>query len=74
MGVKEHNVAHNTKYTPFAHHLWTFDDQEVVLLEKKFNTQIIQFSTYLKVGCEILTLYPLVVDFSQPFNNYNIQA
>ncbi len=68
-------MAHNTKYTPsFAHHLWTFDDQEVVLLEKKLSTQIIQISTYLKVCCEILTLYPLVVDFSQPFNSYNTQA
>jgi hypothetical protein len=68
-------VAHNTKYTPiFAHHLWTFDGQEVLLFETKFNTQVIQISTYLKVGCEILTLYPLVVDFSQPFNNYNVQV
>jgi hypothetical protein len=73
MDVKN-NVAHNTKYTPsFAHHIWTFNDGEVVLLEKKFNTQIIQISTYLKVGCEILTFYPLVVDFSQPFNSYNVQ-
>jgi hypothetical protein len=68
-------VAHNTKYTPiFAHHLRTFDGQDVLLFEKKFNTQVIQISTYLKVGCEILTLCPLVVDFSQPFNNYNVQV
>ncbi len=68
-------MTHNTKYTPsFAHHLWTFDDQKVVLLEKKLNTQVIQISTYLKVGCEILTLYPLIVDFNQPCNNYNVQA
>jgi hypothetical protein len=68
-------VTHNTKYIPsFAHHLWTFDDQEVVLLEKNFNTQVIQISTYLKVRCEILTFYLLVVDFNQPFNNYNVQA
>jgi hypothetical protein len=68
-------VAHNTKYTPiFAHHLWTVDGQEVFLFEKKINTQIIQISTYLKVGCEILTLCPLVMDFNQPFNNYYVQV
>jgi hypothetical protein len=61
-------VAYNTKYTPsFAHHFWTFDGQEVGLLDKIFNTQAIQISTYLKVGCKILTLCHLVVDFTQPF-------
>jgi hypothetical protein len=66
-------VAHNTKYTPsFSHHLWAFDGQEVVLLDKIFNAQVIKISTYFKIGCEILTLCPLIVDFNQlqQFQNY----
>ncbi len=42
--------------------------------KKIFNTQVFQIWTYLKVGCEILTLCPFVVDFNQPFNNYNIRS
>ncbi len=53
----------------------TFANSFIVLLPNKkvFNTQVFQIWTYLKVGCKILTFYPLVVDFNQHFNNYNIR-
>jgi len=51
-----------------------------------FNFLIRKFSTHkyfkfeqtsklvVKVGCETLAFYYLIVDFSQPFNNYNIRS
>jgi hypothetical protein len=48
----------------------------IVLLPNKkvFNTPVFQIWTYFKVGCEILTVCPFVMDFNQPFNNYNIRS